>query len=515
MARLMLACFAFMVCLVDAARADDTKADRELMRLRERVATAAAAPEQLRQELTLFRQVNAGTAQAVAAAKLLRDLPSPLDKYDVKNITAVERFPWQPPELVAVLGEHRGRQGGAVTAVAYGRNGKLLATGSTNGYVRFWDPATMRLQQRLIQPGGNYALAFSKDGLLLAGGGGDGNVVLWDASVDPPRQKVAFKVASAPILGVAIAPGGKALAAVGTDTRLALWDLSEDSPRAVSLGDTHTAAINAVAFSIDGKTLATGSLDKTLRLWTIKDNKLKEKAFIEAHVGGVLAVAFHPSDDKLLVSGGADATIRFWNVTGGKLTPKSVFKSAGGNVYALAFSQSGKTLASAHGDGTCRTWTLAESKEKLLLEGHLGIASSIAFSPDGTTLVSGGHDWTVRQWPAVNAPKPGDKTYNSGHLSHVYSLNFCARRTTPGVGGARSIRAVLGHVDGSAQGCLPAIKTDVAQQGVAFAPDGKSLAAFGAAATFRTYDTATRRFIFTFQGHTAAPMPWSIHRTPA
>ena len=35
--------------------------------------------------------------------------PSPLDRLDPAQIPAAERFDWQPKELVAVLGSHRGR----------------------------------------------------------------------------------------------------------------------------------------------------------------------------------------------------------------------------------------------------------------------------------------------------------------------------------------------------------------------------------------------------------------------
>src|SRR4051812_5250185 len=49
---------------------------------------------------------------------------SPLDKFDASTIPALEKFPWHPRELVAILGEHKGRQGGPVTSVAQSRNGK-------------------------------------------------------------------------------------------------------------------------------------------------------------------------------------------------------------------------------------------------------------------------------------------------------------------------------------------------------------------------------------------------------
>src|ERR1700719_4163677 len=135
---------------------DETKADVELKRLAERTGKARD-DEQLRQDIHAFRRMYPGTPQATRTAGLLRDLPSPLDKHDALNIPSLEKLAWQPKELVAIFGAHRGRQGGAVTSGVYRRNGKMLVSGSTNGYVRYWDPATMRLQHTLVQAGGPFA----------------------------------------------------------------------------------------------------------------------------------------------------------------------------------------------------------------------------------------------------------------------------------------------------------------------------------------------------------------------
>src|SRR5262245_59814845 len=58
---------------------------------------------------------------------------SPLDALDPKKIPALEKFDWQPKELVAVLGEHKGRQGNTVTTVAFHPDGKHVASGGGNG----------------------------------------------------------------------------------------------------------------------------------------------------------------------------------------------------------------------------------------------------------------------------------------------------------------------------------------------------------------------------------------------
>ena len=76
---------------------------------------------------------------------------------------------------------------GGVGAVAFSPDGKLLATGYGNGYVRLWDPATgQAIGAPLLADtspqgqGGVSGVAFSPDGKLLATAGGDGYVRLWN-----------------------------------------------------------------------------------------------------------------------------------------------------------------------------------------------------------------------------------------------------------------------------------------------------------------------------------------------
>src|SRR5262245_23900640 len=56
------------------------------------------------EDLHTFRRTFAGTPQAVQAAGLLSQLPAPSDALTAQAIPQLERFKWQPEELVAVLG---------------------------------------------------------------------------------------------------------------------------------------------------------------------------------------------------------------------------------------------------------------------------------------------------------------------------------------------------------------------------------------------------------------------------
>ncbi|MGH7170973.1 MAG: WD40 repeat domain-containing serine/threonine protein kinase [Gemmataceae bacterium] len=111
------------------------------------------------------------------------------------------------------------------------------------------------------------AVAFSRDGKLLATGGEDGCLKLWDVQSGEERGTLAENLG--PIASVAISSDGRLLAAVGADSILRLWDLG--SHRSRSQLRLEVGELRGVAFSPDNKTLAVCGDDHKVRLWTLAD----------------------------------------------------------------------------------------------------------------------------------------------------------------------------------------------------------------------------------------------------
>jgi hypothetical protein len=185
------------------------------------------------------------------------------------------------------------------TTVAFADDGRLAASGSADGSVRLWEPATGRLVRRYDVPsGGVWSLAALRDGRWLVGDG-DGGVTVWEPGGDPAVRIEAHDgavTAVAPLGGSAVASasvdGTVAVSdsATGTvtwrsDPGLPVWalavvagDVCASRHTALETGDVvtghlrwsletgHRAAIAAVAATPDGERVVTGSVDGEVRV---------------------------------------------------------------------------------------------------------------------------------------------------------------------------------------------------------------------------------------------------------
>jgi WD40 repeat protein len=479
----------------------DGRAEAALLKLVDRVKDASGDSEKLRQDVLAFRRVYPGTSYAVRAAHLLTRLPSPLDKLDPATIPALERFDWQPKELVALLGEHKGRQGAPVSAVLFSPDGKTMVSGG-GSLVRLWDPATMR-QRHLL---GNYAticLAMTRDGKLLAAAGAGGNVTVWEMTAEAPKLRYSISASSTPAYSVAFAPSGKTLAVACGDNQLRFYDMTAEKETKLQIAvPAHDKAVAAVAYHPDGKTLASGGHDMTVRLWDVTGDTPKEKAVLTGHTKEVYALAFNPAGTTL-ASVGADSVLHLWPFPAtSKTRPRAAVPVPAGILYAVAFAPSGRALAVACADSSMRILDVAgpAPKERFKLEGHQSSVNGVAYAPDGKLLASGSYDWTARTWD-MSAAKPAPRFQPWSHLSHVYSIAFTPDLQTFASGSEDRVLRLwdLTRAEPRTRSFLKGDSVPI--YSLTYSPDGKSLAVAGAHTTVRQYESATGKGLRPIVGH--------------
>jgi WD40 repeat protein len=215
-------------------------------------------------------------------------------------------------------------------AVAFAPDGKVLATGTSDGKVHLWELPSAK-HRRTFQAlpihvdgdGERYMhavsrLVFSPDGEGLAVGSlSEDTFYLYTAAGDRLLRRFRPKPPATPSsvgyrfwdMALVFSPDGKSQAAAGgcLDESVRLWEVATGQERR-QLGGPQRP-LHMAAFSPDGRTLASWRRDGGIRLWEVAGGR--EVADLRGHRGEVLSVAFLP--DGRVVSGGADTTILVWD----------------------------------------------------------------------------------------------------------------------------------------------------------------------------------------------------------
>ncbi|HYT87381.1 MAG TPA: protein kinase, partial [Gemmataceae bacterium] len=373
------------------------------------VESVAFSPEGL-------RLASAGAGGNVKVWDLLREVE--LKNYaGIEGVTRSVMFSDDGQKLASLSFEHTlGRvtphlpaQGIAVHSVAFGPDGKTLATGgdfidpadhTARGDVRLWNLTELGTRPPSLkgQTGPVHEIACSPDGKYLATAGEDGLVRLWDTASS--AELAALAGHERRVTGVKFSPDGKLLASCGVDGTVRLWDVATRK----AVGEPLTGpvgAVRGVAFSPDapgtgrGRLAAVGA-DRSVRVWNLETRKevwVKK----EAHRYAVTSVAFSP-DGEWLATGSEDQTAKLWQAATGAAV--RTFQGHTDAVTCVAFSPDGKRVATASEDQTVKLWDVFTAEETLTLKGHTHRVTGLAFSRDGTWLATCGGDQMVRLWEA-------------------------------------------------------------------------------------------------------------------
>jgi WD40 repeat protein len=234
--------------------------------------------------------------------------------------------PGQDFEPQTLGGPVRGKDIPALTALALGSGGSLVAAGDADGNLKLWDLADRRLITTIDRLGSEItAVASSPDDQILAWASAAGVRMSGPETASTPLEGVDGGIGA-----LAFAPDSALLASGGEDGTVRLSAMP-DGALAESLAG-HTGPVTALAITPDGSRLASGSEDGTVKLWTLPE--AEEEATLEVPSGAAVNALAIDSNGELLVSGDSRGTAQIWTLADGTLT--TTMDANDGPVRALA-----------------------------------------------------------------------------------------------------------------------------------------------------------------------------------
>jgi WD40 repeat protein len=362
----------------------------------------------------------------------------------------VRAWPDALPQREAVVIRSGNNLVSALCAVPLDDGRVVLASGSHDHTVRFWDPVSGQPHGEGIEAHVGWVgslvtvevagrrLVASADAVVGASARA-GRILLWDPVTATPGTRPIVVDSVSSMCTVPVGDGRQLLAAGDISGRVALWDPATGQARGAIdapgwLADLCVVPVPGVP---GGVALATISRDGTIRLWDVATGeptgpRFRDRSGWRRHRPDVWCACALRSGGRVLLATGDDrAAIRLWDVATGRLVDRPLIGHTE-SVTCLCPVPIGERvlLASGSWDETVRLWDPATGRSVgQPLRGHGDAVRSIAVVPlrATTLLATADDDGRIRLWgPGSPEPVPPESSSVVPGIGRTFSRRLQA-----------------------------------------------------------------------------------------